>query len=496
MYGQSAMTCMDVLSGEIPDDVILTPPKGEIKQYYMDYQTHDPVAGFIMSYHNLKKVTFCDNGEVYLPNIVREKTFKSYMKGELNKKDKTISFPSKLIVGWGPNEKKYYYLRPCDKSGKLKNVDNFKFMIDDKTGVIRCEDDLYLALYFGEDIEGYYDIAGEYVYHPKEEIDAKLDSYNMSCTKSYEQDKVLKSKVKGYFDKDRFFVKGLNEKFPQAWMMGTKKDGKIQFMSRQMSYILYNDDPIVMFAMKDEGEDRYTPLNGFELNYDEKNNVISGLDHNAKIVMANVLFNEDETYEVNQTYDNFKLELTPLTPAIPANPKFNNFSLEEKEFTFTLPSTDKEGVNNLDTDYMTFKVFMDDKPYTFTKAAYPKLKEDVTDIPFDLNVYGVIMASKFKRYIYFNEIPKDVKTLAVEVTYIVKGTCKRSKRLVYNISTGEQNYVDPSPTNIETLLTENDIDQIYYFDLTGNLVKETTKGRMIKVTLYKNGTKRVDKVMF
>ena len=157
--------------------------------------------------------------------------------------------------------------------------------------------------------------------------------------------------------------------------------------------------------------------------------------------MANVYLNEDQTTDVYQVYNNLSLTLKPLKPATPKDPTFYAFSANDKEFTFVLPSEDVNG-EALDTDFLTFRVFMDGKPYTFTKKSYPKLKsdEDLLDIPFAFHDYNTIYSSKFKRYIYFNDIPEGTETLGVEVKYEVKGVTNKSKQLVYNIKTNTSSY--------------------------------------------------------
>lgn len=429
-------------TSSVPDDVIFVAPEGSVHDYYLDLSTHDPAVGYIEEYHTKVKVTFCDNGDVYMSNMLHRNSLKGLMKGKLDRERGAISFSNKLIVGWGANQKKYYYLRACDRNGTLTNDEEFKFFIDKKTGVISGDKNLYLALYYGDDTSEFYAIAGNFQYTPTEIVDKKVDSYNFGYTKADDAGTVLSSKVKGYFEGSNFYVKGLNPKYSEAWMKGSlTSESRMKFSSRQMAYVMKNDDPIVMMAVSRDESGKYAFLDGFELQYDKTTESISGLT-GEDVLMANVYLNEDQTTEVYQIYNNLDLKFNPLKPATPKDPEFYSFSAGDREFVFTLPSEDIDG-GALDTDYMTFRVFVDGKPYTFTKEDYPKLKSDdpLLDIPFAFHDYNTIYKSGFKRYVYFNEIPQETETLGVEVKYEIKGVVNKSKQLVYNIKTGTSGYM-------------------------------------------------------
>lgn len=482
----------------IPDDVIFTAPEGTKRTYYLDMLTHDPAVGYIGDYHSTVKLTFCDNGEVYMPNVVYRNSIKGLLKGHLNNTHDTISFNNKHIVGWGVNKKKYYYLRACNADGTLLQSDEFKFAIDKASGRISSVgDSLYLALYFGDDITEYYGIAGKFNYLPQESIDNELESYNFNYTKTDDEETVLTTKAKGYFEGNNFFIKGMNPKYPDAWMKGTlTNEGSVKFLSRQMAYIMKNDDPIVMLAITELDPTKYVIKEGFELKYDEEHQTMTGLNE-GDIVMANVKLNEDETTEIYQRYNNLSLTINPLNPATPKNPEFYSFSADDKEFTFILPS---EGTNGeiLDTDFMTFRLFMDGEPYTFTKATYPDLKseDDLLDIPFAFHDYNHIYKSDFKRYIYFNEIPQETETLGVEVKYTVKGVSHQSMRLVYNIKTNTYSYIESEvETGIDMVQDSKEATQTVYYDLAGHKITENNRGVCIKITHYSDGSRKVEKVM-
>ncbi len=485
-------------NSEVPDSVIFTAPDGITNTYYMDLLTHDPAVGYIGDYHSKVKITFCENGEVYMPNMVYRNSIKGLMKGKLNSTQDTISFNNKLIVGWGVNQQKYYYLRACNANGQLYSGSEFKFAIDKATGRISSVgDSLYLALYFGEDTNEYYGIAGKFNYLPQTAIDNQLDSYDFSYTKAEDEETVMSSKAKGYFEGDNFYVKGMNPKYPEAWMKGTLVDHEtIKFLSPQMAYIMKNDDPIVMLAITEQEGNKYIAHEGFELKYDEEQQTMSGLA-GGDLLMANVMLNEDQTTEIYQRYNNLYLKLNPLKPATPNRPEFYSFSANDNEFTFILPSQDTDG-ESLDTDFMTFRLFMDGSPYTFTKALYPDLKsdEELLDIPFSFHDYNYIYKSGFKRYIYFKEIPQETETLGVEVKYEIKGVAHKSQRLVYNIKTNTYSYVDSEiGSGIDTPLADSEITQVNYYDLTGRIAAEHSKGICIKVTSRANGSRKSEKII-
>ena len=66
------------------DETLTKAPEGKKTVYLMDLLTHDDAGGNIYDYHNEVAVTFCDNGDVYMPNFVSRKRMKGLLKGKLN----------------------------------------------------------------------------------------------------------------------------------------------------------------------------------------------------------------------------------------------------------------------------------------------------------------------------------------------------------------------------------------------------------------------------
>ena len=480
-------------NSDTPEGLILTAPDGETKTYYMDLLTHDEAVGFIGDYHNKVKIIFCENGEVYVPNAVYRNTIKGLMRGQLNAEKDTITFSNNMIVGWGPNQKKYYYVKLTDNGGHIIARDNFKMAIDKATGKITCADEnLYLSLFFGDDVQQTYGIGANFAYTPVEYVDNRLDSYNFFYADSDDDKATHEVKVKAYFEGEDFYIKGMNPKYPNAWMKGVLKDGKtVQFLSRQMANLLKTDDPIVMLATSPKDDDGFNIHAGFELEISADKTTLTGLN-DGKIFMSNVAIDEDLNKTLLRSYKMFTLKLSPLSPATPKAPEFQKYSSDEQEFTFILPSEGTDGTK-LDTDFMTYRIFVNGEPYTFKKSLYPRLRndEDLSVIPFIFDDYNTISKSGYKRYVYFKGLDANTETLAVEATYSVKGESHTSDRLIYNLKTGEHGVV----TGISTPESLEKPKSTVYYDLSGRKFSRQEKGICIKVTTYGNGKSKVSKVM-
>ena len=133
------------------------------------------------------------------------------------------------------------------------------------------------------------------------------------------------------------------------------------------------------------------------------------------------------------------------------------------------------------------------KPYTFKKAAYPKMRrdDDMEEIPFTFSDYHTIQGSSNKKFVYFTALPPATKTIGVETLYRVKGVTKVSKRLVYDIATNTTS----TTTGIKTAHAGSDGLSVAYYDLTGRRLQQPQHGVTIKVTTYTDGTRKCEKLM-
>ena len=142
---------------------------------------------------------------------------------------------------------------------------------------------------------------------------------------------------------------------------------------------------------------------------------------------------------------------------------------------------------------MCIRIYTDDKQYTFTRAEYPRLKEEsITDIPFSYNDNNhIVTGSEGKRYIYFKNASAPKSTIGVELVYIVDGEEFVSDRLVYDIATGKDTVV----TGISATKGNLQVKAIEYYDLSGRRMPNAEKGVSIKLTRYADGSVKAMKTV-
>lgn len=474
------------------DETLTKAPEGKKTVYLMDLLTHDDAGGNIYDYHNEVAVTFCDNGDVYMPNFVSRKRMKGLLKGKLNLTGDTIIFANKQAVGYAPNKQENYQLYVANEQGAPMETETFKLAIDKGTGKITYTDQgLCLALYLGNDLSEMLGKGSNPTFVKKDEVEAQLDSYNFTYNNILTDNTVGAAKAKGYFDGKDFYVKGLDPKYPQAWLKGTLgDDGTIVFLSRQMVNLSSQDDPYVAYAAKQTGKEQFEQQASFSLKYDATARSLTGLDGDAALVNYNI--DDNGNMNLFQAYNQLRLSFNELKPATPQSPDFIRYDASGQEFVINIQDKDTDGMA-LDTDFLTYRIYVDGKPYTFKKAAYPKMRrdDDMEEIPFTFSDYHTIQGSSNKKYVYFTALPPATKTIGVETLYRVKGVTKVSKRLVYDIATNTTS----TTTGIKTAHAGSDGQSVAYYDLTGRRLQQPQHGVTIKVTTYTDGTQKCEKLM-
>lgn len=474
--------------------VITTPPEGYKKSYYMDLQTYDNVVGLMGDTHTETSVVFTENGEVYVPNMVYRKSVKGYLRGILNATGDTITFANRQVVGYAPNLKQPYYLEVIDLKGKRTGVSSFRWAIDKATQSIAPVDtSLYLALFVGDDDSGYFGMGANMTYRPKDSVDARLDSYNFSCVNiSYDRtnDAISRQKAKGYFDGDTFYVKGLDLKYPQAWLKGTlRDDGVVQFLSRQLVHLSSNDDPVALIAISENAEGNTIYQAGFLLQYDAEKRELTAVDDQNWIANCSV---DEEQLQVQQVYKAMQLTYNELHIAQPQNPVFGHYLKESKELKVTLLSKDTKE-QALDTDFLFYKIYIDGELHTFTKADNPRMKseEDIIEMPWIFSDYYTVSGRSEEKYITLNGISEQAKTISVELIYRIKGEVRVSDRLVYDIQEGTTSYI----TGLAAVIADKSPVEIHYYDLQGKRLFAPKTGMLIRQTRYNDGTICTERIL-
>lgn len=517
--------------------VVLTPPDGEARYYYLDQMALDPYAlfkdyPFLYDYHRTVKLVFCDNGDVWMPCVLNRNNIKGYIKGKYNDDHTKLIFKNGQPVYWAPNEKVYYVLALGDKTGggapSTSDADDttlaqdsetdattnlyasvITFDVDATTGVISFEVDPSKKWPFisivnaNNPAESVYAISANMKLVPAANVDNNLQNYSYAYH-NQRSDEDATSTVKVWVDGTNYFFKGLNPKYPEMWVYGTlTKDGNsILIPSLQVSKYDMFDFPYYLMAVKKQADNNdpddssaFDAYFSFILSLDKTTGNITGLPEADGFMMANGYVNEQVNgMDYFQRYNNISLTPSTLTLAKPATPTFYGFrySYGENNFVFTVTDKDVDG-NTLSTDNLTYVIYVDGQPFTFKKSECSHLKtEEMTEVPYLYDdYYHIATASSGDRYIYIKG--DEMKgNIGVELHYTVNGQTAVSDRLVYDCSSKTYNVV---PTGINNIKGSVKTVSTQYFDLTGRHVDAAYKGVVICVSHMADGTVKTTKMV-
>jgi hypothetical protein len=281
------------------------------------------------------------------------------------------------------------------------------------------------------------------------------------------------------FDGDDVWVQGIYPTIHDAWIKGTLKDGKITFASPQ--YLGSNGSNFCYFMAINAS---YEPQESITFDYDaEKQTLTTG----ATNIIAISYSKETLFATAGYVYPQFAYAGSEVK-GVPQTPGFYMLGGDESygyyKFCFTLSKFSTEG-SFLDTNKMYYKIYVDGDELTLDPEDYVKLSEPMTEIPYSFTdgyditqVQGITMATIYT-------LGWDV--IGVQLFYKAdEDTVLESGILNYNKNTGETSSVND--INIgKQVVSES------YYDLYGRKVTEATKGLVIKVTNFADGSSKASK---
>jgi len=458
---------------------VILEPKGEARTYYMDNATYQSGFGFAMSGHRAQTLYF-DGTDVYVPQPIDGVGVASYLKGTLDESAGVITFANKQPVWYYSNYGTCFYVCAADNEGfagdTITNTFNeqpFQFSINSETNVISAPSGLVLGLYEDGDTKLAYGFTTLISFNPLSIDDSETTyEYTFVNEKTGAADTSTVKLVEGF--ESTVYLKGLNPKYPDTWVMGTKQStGNIVISSNQVAKFYESTSAPIMYAASGSS-DNLSFYNGFELTYDESANSYTAVD---TIEMANLGYNSYGNLACYQLFSHMKLTHKDVTVAEPAAPTAIQF--RQGSYTMirvTLSDKDVDG-NSLVTDNVSYRIYINGELYTFTTADYSKLSADMTDIAWAYDDYDNVSVSGLTRYIYFNNLPSDLQTIGVEEVYTVNGEEKVSQRLVYNVQTKTSEVV----SGIETVEAPAPVvcPDAPRYNLAGRRVSNSYKGIVI-----------------
>lgn len=282
---------------------------------------------------------------------------------------------------------------------------------------------------------------------------------------------------------DELYVQGIGPSFPDAWMKGTVSGGKATFASKQYQgtqngyfcYFYALDSTVTHFQWGDM------------VTYKLADNVT--FDYNAT---TGALTNPDRAIDVNAGTDQASYiiqmvaeELKPYTevaatPADPAINAYGDFYQQEGDLNLMsyISTLDVNG-ELMNTDKLYYSIYLNDKPFTFTKTAYPNLTADLTEVPYKFTDNDMIGSQGLNVYIK----AEGPDSIGVQSIYYGAGE-RRVSRVVYRVI---------NTSGIAEAHAAATVVAERYYDLTGRRVARPEHGIVIKETIYSDGTRKAVK---
>jgi hypothetical protein len=170
---------------------------------------------------------------------------------------------------------------------------------------------------------------------------------------------------------------------------------------------------------------------------------------------------------------------------VPETPGFYMLGGDESygyfKFCFTLSKFSTEG-SFLDTSKLYYKIYVDGEELTFDPEDYVKLSEPMTEIPYSFTdgydftqVQGITIATIYTL---------GWDTIGVQLFYKADDdTILESGILSYDRTTGEV-------TGVNNINVDKQAVSENYYDLYGRKVTSDTKGLVIKVTNFADGSSK------
>lgn len=490
-------------------DVIDTPPEGRAVEYYADFRNYDDMYGFMGDYHSEQTIVFTDDGKVYIPNLLMRRTMQSYVEGTLDEATSIITVPAGQMVYVSPNISDVTRLYMLDAGGYAGDVDSkeyfteplrFQMDADGTLTLLTSEEFPMFGIASDESPEVVYGNGTDLRFIPVETLADKMQYYSYSYVNDADE-QTYTTTISGYTSGDDVWFKGLNPHYPGAWVKATFVGDELRAASFQVASFNSSDVPIVMAASKREingsGEYEYTHYNYLPIAADKDAGTFTAC--NDDMFMTNIGTWGGDAVEVYQVYKNLNLAPATVDVAVPEDPVFDGYDPSatsvETELKFLAYAKSTNG-DDLLPDNLAFRYYVNGEPYVFRKDVYKRLGSDMEVIPWGYNDNNTFMTNSdgIKRYVYFlnADLPAEVSSIGVEVIYTVDGVSHTSRRLVYDVATGKDDYL----SGIDAAVSEHgEVESVTYFDLMGRPVGSGFEGVAVKIVRYDNGTAEIEKTV-
>lgn len=282
------------------------------------------------------------------------------------------------------------------------------------------------------------------------------------------------------FDANDVYIKGLDPNFPDWTVKGVVDGDKVTVPSGQylgIAYFRYNyvKNATIEYRFDDElgREVGYVVSKdgSFVFNYDADARRLTSPDRDCTL-----LFNEGNSIiSPNRVIVNPTIasqgEITDLTPFPAYNLKGEYLESNNQvglRFTSPCQNMEKQLLPSVDCSY---EIFIDDELFTFRKNDYPRLSEDMTEVPYtfsdNFDIQYIPGTDYHYVYFYFN----NMKKIGVRMVYT-------------DPATGEKHYSETATLNVNfsgiDSVESNESAEVEYYNLQGMRVAAPADGMFIR----------------
>ena len=446
-----------------------------------------------------------DKQTYYIQNIFSQYQCGSWVKGTLLGDTIYVSTPQHIDSFEDNGGTVDIYLRNL-KYDKLKDtyvVDSAnteaKFVMSGDT--LKQVSDHLLGM---TDQEGNYMLYGDYdlmMFPNKDEVvtapsDLQTERYELSYKDEYGDNQ--KRLVRLALGNNDVWLGDFSDKYPKAWVKGTRKDKRLTFANEQ--YLGYTDSHHIYFVtgVVVPVTDPATGETGetFELSRN-----IRCDDDGGTYKSENAMFTSWGKQDVNyrECFDQPRLTKFRQTEQTPSNPVIQGFQAYDNDnkygsLSFTIPTVSISD-EVIDPDSLYYNIYTDERLLTFKATKYG-LATDMTDIPYsftDGQTFAASTSDPLVRIVYFKErVGTYYKRIGVQAIYRTLGKAHKSS-IVYN--DGTEVPADNPVTAVKEVTHHAGSPIISYYDLAGRRVQNPVKGLYVVSEHYANGIVKQRKVM-
>ena len=438
------------------------------------------------------EVTFTDNNEVYIKDILSNVAVDTYVKGTLADGVITVDLGQCVFF-----DEEYGYGMKLSALSMIEDEEGAYFEADDtkdkvtytvaEDGTITMEDDFILGYTYTYDnsFAGYCDYTQTYAVFNEKPV-TKPESVTA------EQWAMVMADNSGHFvnvgiEGNDIYVGGLSESMPDAWVKGTIDGNKVtfengQYMGPYAHYFIYLMNSVTVMD-PDYGETLELTEAPMTFDYDATAKKLTPTTDNTWILNAS-LTKVYYLYALSSPAIAYQGAAKPAVPSDPYGLEVDPYDPEygEGTFYFNLPIVDANGTL-LDADCYHYNIFVDGEIYTLYNDEYVLLDYDeLTDIPYNYTEDYDIGISGSSRTLYF--FFDGAETMGVQGVYTVDGVTNKTNIISYVLATGETT----NSAGIDSITDAKQVSSTVYYDLTGHKVTNPSAGLYIKKTVYTDGT--------